>query len=55
MPMYDYQCKDCGKVFTQQQSYNQHDRQRTVKCPHCGGRKTRQLVAAPHVRTSKKS
>jgi putative FmdB family regulatory protein len=55
MPFYDYECRECGNTFTQQESFGEHDRRRSLKCPDCGGRKTRQLVPAARVQTSKKS
>ena len=55
MPFYDYECSQCGKTFTRQESFQEHDRRRSVKCPECGGRKTRQLVPVAYVKTSKKS
>jgi putative FmdB family regulatory protein len=55
MPFYDYQCKECGKTFTKQERIEQHERRRNLKCPECGSRKTRQVVSAVFVQTSKKS
>jgi len=55
MPFYDYQCGRCGKTFTERENFEQHQRRRNLKCPGCGSRKTRQLVAAAYVHTSKKS
>lgn len=55
MPFYDYECRQCGSTFTKQESFEEHDRRRSLKCPDCGSRKTRQLVPAAHVQTSKKS
>jgi len=55
MPFYDYDCSNCGKTFTERESYAEHERRRSLKCPHCGNRKTRQLMPAAHVQTSKKS
>ncbi len=55
MPSYDYECKACDTIFTEQESFEQHERRTNVKCPQCGSRKTHQLVPAAHVRTSKKS
>ena len=55
MPFYEYECRECGKTFTRQESFERHDRQRNVKCPECGARKTRQLMSTAHVLTSKKS
>ncbi|MFW6170221.1 MAG: FmdB family zinc ribbon protein [Planctomycetota bacterium] len=55
MPVYDYECKECGATFSKQESFEQHERRRNVKCPECGARKTRQLVSTAYVQTAKKS
>lgn len=55
MPLYDYECGQCGTVFTKQESYEVHERRRNVKCPECESRKTHQLVPAARVQTRKKS
>ena len=55
MPFYDYECSQCNKTFTKQESFEQHERRRNLKCPQCGSRKTRQLVPAAHVQTARKS
>jgi len=55
MPFYDYECSQCGKTFTRQETFEEHDRRRSLKCPECGSRKTRQLILAAHVHTPKKS
>lgn len=55
MPFYDYECRECGNTFTEQESFEEHDRRRRLKCPNCGSRKTRHLVPAAHVHTAKKS
>ena len=55
MPFYDYECKDCGTTFTEQESFEQHERRSNLKCPECESRRTHQLVPAAHVQTSKKS
>ena len=55
MPFYDYECKDCGTTFTEQETFEEHERRRNLKCPECGSRRTHQLVPASHVQTSKKS
>ncbi len=55
MPYYDYQCEQCERVFTRKESFEEHDHRRFRVCPECGGRKSRQLVPAAYVQTSKKS
>jgi len=55
MPFYDYECSECGQTFTEQEAFEEHDRRRSLKCPNCGSRKTRQLVPVAHVQTAKKS
>jgi putative FmdB family regulatory protein len=55
MPFYDYECTECNETFTEQESFEEHDRHRRLKCPKCGSRKIHQLVPAVHVQTSKKS
>lgn len=55
MPSYDYECLRCGHTFTRQETYEEHDRRRNVKCQECGSRRTRQLVPVAHVQTSRKS
>jgi len=55
MAYYDYECRDCRKNFTMQQTFVEHDRHPKVKCPKCGSQHIEQLVRAVHVQTSKKS
>jgi putative FmdB family regulatory protein len=55
VPFYDYECRECQKTFTRQESFEEHDCRSSLKCPECGSRKIRQLVPAAHVQTSKKS
>jgi len=35
MPIYEYQCKDCGRKTTELRSMS--EREQPVACPHCGG------------------
>ena len=55
MPSYDFECGKCGEQFTAQQTFRQHDQHRKPKCPKCGSKTAQQLIAASHVKTSKKS
>ena len=55
MAQYEFECQSCGKKFTTQQSFAEHDRQPKPKCPKCGNKNVGQLVSTVHVKTSKKS
>ena len=37
MPLYDFQCEDCGKVFEVERSMTDTSRE---SCPKCGSKKT---------------
>lgn len=54
MPIYEYSCADCGKLFSVQLSMSEHEKG-NIACPDC---KTGHIVphyAAFSVKTSKKS
>ncbi len=55
MAAYEYECQKCSKTFTVELSFHDYDKHKRVKCPKCGSTVTRQLVAAVHVQTTKKS
>ncbi len=56
MPTYEYQCKDCGKVFEKTMTIEEHERQKQkLTCPKCGSRKIRQQVSQFQVVTSHKT
>jgi putative FmdB family regulatory protein len=49
MPMYDFQCKDCGKNYQDLTKYDENDVYPDTVCPYCGsGKKTKllSLIAA---------
>lgn len=54
MSQYLYHCQDCDKEFTQQHHITDVEKAE-VTCPHCGGKRVHQLVAAFSAVTSKKS
>jgi len=54
MPTYEYQCKECGKVFDLRLHIEEHDRKRP-KCPKCGSRKLEQKFTSFFAKTDKKS
>ncbi len=54
MPYYEFECMKCGEKFQEKQTFNEHDRHPSVKCPKCHA-KARQLVSVAFAKTSKKS
>lgn len=42
MPIYEYQCKDCGREFEELVM----SQDRTVTCPDCGSERTEKLMSA---------
>jgi putative FmdB family regulatory protein len=51
MPLYEYQCDDCGTRFEELTGQAESE----VRCTSCRSLKTRRLVCAPNVKTSGKS
>jgi putative FmdB family regulatory protein len=54
MPVYDYTCNDCQKVFEAFLTLEEHD-QGNISCPGCGSKNVEQEAAAFHAVTGKKS
>lgn len=54
MPMYEYECQTCKKVFTLALSFNQHDHNR-VTCPGCQSSEVRQLISSFIAKTASKT
>jgi putative FmdB family regulatory protein len=54
MPTYDYECKKCGKKFSQVTTISEHDRKRP-RCPKCSSTEVGQLVEEFFAVTSRKS
>jgi putative FmdB family regulatory protein len=55
MPAYDFKCKECRKKFTENHTFEEHDRGELVKCPKCGSEKVEHVIGAVFAKTSKKS
>ena len=55
MPQYEFECAQCGKKFTEKQTFEEHDRAKQVKCPQCGSRKVNTVIGSVFAQTSKKS
>jgi len=54
MPMYEYKCKDCGKISTLAMSLKEHDSKK-VACPKCKSKKMTQIFTSVMAKTSRKS
>lgn len=44
MPIYEYECKKCGKVFEIYQRLS--EKSEDIKCPACGARKPEKRVSS---------
>lgn len=54
MPIYDYRCTDCGRMFFVIESLEEHEKSKPV-CPDCAGTNVKRLITGVHVQTGKKS
>lgn len=54
MPIYDYQCLDCGKESLVVLTLKQHESNNVI-CPKCGSSKVQQLYTSFVAHTTKKS
>lgn len=46
MPLYDYQCEECGKVFEVRATIRQKEAGLTPECPNCHSEETEALITA---------
>jgi putative FmdB family regulatory protein len=44
MPLYEYQCKDCGEVFEVRVTIKEKEAGLESICPKCGSHKARQML-----------
>jgi putative FmdB family regulatory protein len=54
MPTYDYECKKCGKKFSQITTISQHEKEKP-RCPKCSSTDVAQRMEEFFAVTSKKS
>ncbi|MGQ9576847.1 MAG: FmdB family zinc ribbon protein [Thermoguttaceae bacterium] len=55
MPVYEFECSQCGEKFSEKRTFEEFDKQKSTKCPKCGSRQTRRLLSTTFAKTSKKS
>ncbi|MFO0890550.1 MAG: FmdB family zinc ribbon protein [Isosphaeraceae bacterium] len=55
MPDYEFECSKCSRVFTDHETFAEHDKHPQVKCPHCGSTEVHQVLSIGGVKTTKKS
>ena len=44
MPIYEYQCRKCGKIFEKIQKMS--ERGNSLTCPYCGGKKPEKILSS---------
>ena len=44
MPIYEYQCRKCGKIFEKIQKVNEGGN--SLTCPYCGGKKPEKVLSS---------
>ena len=54
MPVYDYLCNDCHRIFERTLTLHQYESEQ-MHCPHCGSDNIEQRAAAFYAVTTKKS
>jgi len=54
MPVYEYRCNNCGKIFSLQLSMTEHGNVNPT-CPDCNGDEIVQQYSAFYAKTSRKS
>ena len=55
MPVYEFHCKKCSKVFDEKETFAEHDKHPQVKCPDCGSADVEEVMIPVGVKTSRKS
>ena len=54
MPIYEYECRDCKKVFTAALSIREHEEKKTI-CPGCGSGMVEQMISSFTAKTDPKT
>lgn len=45
MPLYEFECSDCGSEYEELVKHDKSGKYRSVKCPECGSSKKKKLVS----------
>jgi putative FmdB family regulatory protein len=48
MPLFEYECQNCGKVF-EELVFTSRIPDEEITCPHCGFNKARKRISAPAI------
>lgn len=54
MPLYEFECKKCKKIFTVALSLKDHEKG-GVACPGCGSKEVEQLISPFFAKTDSKT
>lgn len=54
IPIYEYECRDCKKIFTAALSIREHEEKKTV-CPGCGSSMGEPLISSFTAKTDSKT
>ncbi len=46
MPIYDFRCRECGRVV---EIFLHHNIDEAVSCPHCGSKDMERLISASYI------
>ncbi len=48
MPLYEYECQNCGKVF-EELVFTSSTPDEEIICPYCGEHRARKMISAPSI------
>lgn len=54
MPLYEYECRNCKKIFIQVLTLKEHEAGE-VACPDCGSKQVKQLISPFIAHTASKT
>ena len=54
MPMYEYECRDCKKIFMLALSLQEHDQSKPA-CSGCGSKNVEQMISSFIAKTASKT
>ncbi|HOO14934.1 MAG TPA: zinc ribbon domain-containing protein [Candidatus Marinimicrobia bacterium] len=46
MPIYEFECQNCGRVF-EELVFSKNFSENGITCPHCGFKQAKKLISAP--------